>query len=256
MYFWKYWRDTRRGVFVYLGVLIVFAAFWLFQMSRPDTRQKLGGDPTMLWAMDVSITIGLSYLCALVMGFTTGSNSAGADIGNGTGDFLLTRPRPRKYFVWAGWIAGIAEIFALIAFTALAVFASATWATGPVWRQISDPSHFGFDDQHIAHLPLVFAMVLLTAAVVFGLTYSLTIFFRNGQRGVIVSLAILFGYSIGSSILKAWAGISLPTLNLDNSSFGPNSPWYQSPLLHIVGWTLVALAFPVAAQVIFERKDV
>ena len=169
---------------------------------------------------------------------------------------LFRSPRPRRYFLWAGWIAGIAEIFALIGVTAAVVLASTTLATGPVWRQISDPAHFGFDDQHIAHLPLVFAMVLLTAAVVFGLTYSLTIFFRSGQRGVIASLAILFGYSIGSSILKAWAGISLPTLNLDNSSFGLNSPWYQSPLLHVVGWTLAALAFPVAAQLIFERRDV
>jgi hypothetical protein len=256
MYFWKYWRDTRRGVFVYLGVLAVFATFWLFKMSHPDTVHKLGGDPSTLWAMDVGMIIGLSYLCALVMGFTTGANSAGADIGNGTGDFLLTRPRPRSYFIWDGWIAGIAEIFTLIGITALTVLASTTLATGPVWRQISTPGHFSFDDQHTIHVPLVLGIVFVTAAVVFSLTYSSTVFFRSGQRGVIAGLAILFGYSIGSSILKAWVGISLPSLNLDDSSFGLNSPWYHAPLLHILGWALLAFAFPVAAQLIFDRRDV
>jgi ABC-type transport system involved in multi-copper enzyme maturation permease subunit len=256
MYFWKYWRDTRRGVFIYIGLLVSFAAVWLIGMYRVNRIDHIGGDAAINWAMDLGVAFALSYMCALVMGLTTGTNSAGADIGRGTGDFLLTRPRSRRYFVWAGWVTGIVELFGLISFTALLSLAGTTFATGPVWRQSSDPGHFQFDGQQILNLPLILAMVLLTAAVIFGLTYFCTILFRSGQRGLISSLAVLFGYSIGSSLLKDWARISLPSLNFDHASLGPNSPWYQAAQLHVIGWTLVALAFPLAAQVIFERRDI
>lgn len=256
MYFWKCWRDTRRGVLVYVGLLLLFAIFWAVKMSDATRIRHISDAPSDIWAMDLAVTFVLTYLCALVMGFSLGTSSAGADIGNGTGDFLLTRPRSRRYFIWMGWLAGIVELLALITLTGLLTFGCVTFASGPVWRQLPASGHFHYGESGISNLPITLAMVLLTAAVVFGLTYFCTVLFRSGQRGLISSLAALFGYSFGNSLLERWGGISLPSLNFNHASLGPDSPWQQALLLHILGWSVFALAFPLVAQVIFERRDI
>ena len=255
MYYWKYWRDTRRGVFVYLGLLAVFAVIWLAGMYRANRIHNIADDPATLWAMVLGITVALCYLCALVMGFVTGSNSVGADIGNGTGDFLLTRPRSKRYFIWAGWLAGITELFALIGLTGLIVFSAAFLASRPDLRHVSFAPESQVNDAASVFLNGV-ATIALTAAIIFGLTYFLTVLFRSGQRGVIASLAILFGYSIGSSLLENWAGITLPRLNFLHGNSDANFHWYQAARFQIPCWTLFSLAFPVAAQINIERRDI
>jgi ABC-type transport system involved in multi-copper enzyme maturation permease subunit len=254
VYLWKYWRDTRRGVYIYLGLLILFALVWLIGMYRANRIHHIYGDPVMTWTMMVGIAFSLTFLCALVMGFANGSTSVGSDMSKGTSDFLLTRPRPRRHFVWVGWAPGIGELFALIAFTAVLVFAGMTFATGPVWRQLSSPMRFGVD-KGVLDLWLMVAMVLLTAAVIYGLAYFLGILLRSGQRGLIASLAIVFAYSMVGGLLKQWAGISLPSLNFAGH---PDivAPWYMTPRVEIIIWAIVGLAFPFAAQIALDRADV
>jgi ABC-type transport system involved in multi-copper enzyme maturation permease subunit len=255
MYFWKYWRDTRRGVFIYLGLLLFFMVVWFVGMFRANRLPSgISDDSAALWVMDVGVTFGICYLCGLVMSFVTGSNSAGTDIGNGTGDFLLTRPRSRRYFVWAGWIAGIFETFALIGLTGFLIFSATLYATHLDWRQL--PSAPPQSNGQILTLPIALAAVFLTAAVIFGLTYFLTILLRGGQRGVLASLGILFGYSIANSVLEFWWHVSLPSLNFLRTSMDADAHWYQATQFQMAGWTVVALAFPLAAQLIFERRDV
>ena len=256
MYFWKYWRDTRRGVYIYLGLLILSAFLWVIGMYQANRMGHISGDPATLWMMDVGITFALSYLCGLVMSFATGSNNAGADIGRGTGDFLITRPRSRRYFVWAGWTAGLVEVLGLITFTTLFVFAMSAWATGPVWRQLASSARFTIADKGVMDLMLMLATIVLTAAVIYGLTYFMGVLLRGGQRGVIWSLAVMFGYSIIGSLLKQFAGITLPSLNLADLASHPVQHWYLEPRIQIVGWSMLALAFPFAAQVVLERSDI
>ena len=259
MYFWKYWRDTRRGVYIYLGLLIFFAVVWAASMYSWNRVARIGGDPATLWMNELGVTFALSYLCALVMGFATGSNNAGADIGKGTGDFLLTRPRSRRYFVWAGWVAGIVELLGLIIFTSVFVFALSVWAIGPAWRQVSSAAHFEIGDKGqsaILDLPLMFATVVLTGAVIYGLTYFMGVLLRGGQKGVIWSLAVMFGYSIISSLLRQFAGIRLPSLSLVDMALHPVQHWYLEPRIQIAGWSMLALAFPFAAQAVLGRSDI
>ncbi|HXW57651.1 MAG TPA: hypothetical protein VEJ67_18005 [Candidatus Cybelea sp.] len=251
MYFWKYWRDTRRGVFVYLGLLVLLAILWLYSMYRANRLGHMGGDARTLWIMELGVTFGLTYLCAVVMSFVAGSHNVGADIGKGTGDFLLSRPRSRKYFVWAGWMAGVCELLGLLVFTALFVFALNVGLFGPVWRQLPSPAHVrGLD------LPLMGGTLVLTAGLVYGLTFFLGVLWRSGQRGVIWSVAILFAYSVLSALLRQFEGISLPTPNLVELTSYPAGPWYLGLRIEIIGWTLLSLAFPFAAQLVLDRSDV
>jgi hypothetical protein len=103
---------------------------------------------------------------------------------------------------------------------------------------------------------LMLATIVLTAAVIYGLTYFMGVLLRGGQKGVIWTLAVMFGYSIISSLLRQFAGITLPSLNLADLASHPAEHWYLEPRIQIAGWSVLALAFPFAAQVVLERTDI
>jgi ABC-type transport system involved in multi-copper enzyme maturation permease subunit len=259
MYFWKFWRDTRRGVFIYLGLLLAIAVLWLAGLYRANRVHHIQGDPASLWMMIVGITFAFSYMCALIMGFVIGNNNVGSDIGKGTGDFLLTRPRSRSYFVWCGWIAGAVELACLTFITAFVTVSISVFVTGAVWRELQSPFHFTMGEKGqsgVVDVALMLATVVLTAAVVYGLTFFMSVLLRSGHRGVVWSIAILFGYSILSAVLKQFAGISLPSINLANPDPHEPSAWYLAPGVQIIGWSLLSIAFPFAAQVSLDRADI
>jgi ABC-type transport system involved in multi-copper enzyme maturation permease subunit len=254
MYFWKYWRDTRRGFYVYIGVLAWLMLFWLYGLYRANRIHNIGGDPLILWTMNVGITFSLTYLCAIVMGFITATSNVGSDLAKGTAEFLLTRPRPRRYFVWAGWVAGLAEVFALMLITGALTMATTAIITGPVWRQVASPIRFQVDQQ-ILNLPKMMTAAAIMAAVVFGLTYFLGVLFKSSQRGLIASLGICIGYEGLSAILKVWTDLSLPTMDFVDRASSAGA-WHAAPQLAMTGWALLALAFPFAAQAALERTDI
>ena len=254
MYLWKYWRDTRRSVFVYLGVLAWVTLFWLYSLYRANRLHNIAGDPRILWVMMVGITFSFIYLCAIVMGFITAASNVGSDFVKGSAEFLITRPRPRRYFVWAGWLAGMGELFALMLITGVFVFGATAFAVGPVWRQLPSPIHFHMD-QDILDIPRMMVSVALTAGVVFGLTYFMSVLLKSSQRGVISSLGVLVGYLGVNAILKTLWGHSLPTMDFMDRSASVDS-WHVAPLLAMVGWALLSLAFPFAAQAALDRMDI
>lgn len=259
MYLWKFWRDTRRGVFIYLVLLVVGAVLWLAGMYKMNRVANITDQPGSVWMLQVGGTFAFGYLCALVMAFVTGHNSVGDDIGKGTGDFLLTRPRSRGYFVWTAWIAGIAEMAALILTTVFVVFALSVLMMGAAWRHVASPLHFtplGNGQSGILDMPLMVATIVLTAVVVYSLTYFLSVASRSGQRGILGSIAILFAYSILSAVLKQFAGITLPSVNLADAASHGSEAWYLAPSIQIIGWMVLSIAFPFAAQMSLDRADI
>jgi ABC-type transport system involved in multi-copper enzyme maturation permease subunit len=254
MYLWKYWRDTRRGVFVYLGVLIWIVLFWMYAIYRANRLHNIGGDPLILWAMMVGVTFSFVYLCAIVMGLILGTSNVGADFAKGTAEFLLTRSRSRRYFVWTGWLTGMAELLSLMIVTGFIVVGATAFATGPVWRRVPSPIRFQVDQDFIDIPKMVLAAVLM-AALVFGLTYFMSVLLKSSQRGVIASLGILTAYQAVNVILKDWARISLPSLDLMERAYASET-WHLSPQVVMLFWAVLALAFPFAAQVALDRKDI
>lgn len=254
MYFWKYWRDTRRGVYVYLGILAWVTLFWIYGLHHANRLHNIGGDPKILWLMMIGITFSFAYLCAVVMGFATGASNVGGEFAKGTAEFLLTRPRSRRYFVWAGWSAGMVEVFALMVVTALIVISTTAFVVGPVWRQLPSPAQFQMDDQSIVVWKMVLAPVLM-AAVIFGLTFFMSVLLKSGQRGVIASLGIIVGYQGLNAIMRIWTNFSLPSMDFLQHPNATDAAHLSQPL-EIVGWALLALAFPFAAQLALDRKEI
>lgn len=254
MYLWKYWRDTRRGVFVYLGVLVWVVFFLMYSFHRANRLHYIGGDPLILWAMTVEITFSFVYLCAIVMGLVLGTSNVGSDFAKGTAEFLLTRTRPRRHFIWTGWLTGMAELLGLMVFTGTVVITATSSITGPVWRNVPSPFRFHVD-QDVVDIPKMVLAAVLMAALVFGLTYFMGVLLKSSQRGVIGSIGIVVGYLGVNAILKVLWGYSLPVLDFMDSS-APAGAWHVTPQTAMLGWALLSLAFPFAAQLVFDRMDI
>jgi hypothetical protein len=106
------------------------------------------------------------------------------------------------------------------------------------------------------NVSLLMASVLLTATVLYGLTYFLSVLTQSGQRAIVYSLAVVLAYSIAGSLLSRWAHVSLPTLAFYKIGVEASQIWYMTPRLQLIEWVICTLAFPVAAQLTLDRSEI
>jgi ABC-type transport system involved in multi-copper enzyme maturation permease subunit len=254
MYAWKCWRDTRRSFLIYLILLAVAGGtVWLTGVFVSRGAKEVLGSPEKLWAMCVGMAFILSYLCAAVMAFVIGSHNIGSDIGSGTAEFLLTRPRTFRYFVWTGWAVGLAQVLLLAILSGFVGLVMFVFEVGPIWRRLPAPMHTVVEG-HILDVPVLLVIVVLTSIVMYSLAYFMTVILRNGRRSLVASFAVLLGYSIFSAVLRSYAGVSLPSLTSFTNDGRQIVPLHAL-ITPIVGWVLFALAFPFVSQVVLERYD-
>jgi hypothetical protein len=89
------------------------------------------------------------------------------------------------------------------------------------------------------------AAVFISSLVVFSLTYALTAVFRNGLKGLGATMGTLMVFQ------AAVIGIRLRwNFDLDQVV------WKLSPIIRDIGWTLVALTFVFAAQLVIDRAEI
>jgi ABC-type transport system involved in multi-copper enzyme maturation permease subunit len=255
MYAWKCWRDTRGAFLTYLALLAVIAGTGSIASVFFRGRVK-HGDVSLeeMWATCIGLAFATAYLCSIVMALSIGSQNVGLDISRGSADFLLTRPRTRGYFVWTGWIVGLVEVLVLIAISVIAVVGLFAVVIGPVWHRLPSPMYTVVQG-HILDVPVLVVVVGLNAIVLYGLTYFMTVAFRNSGRGVVATIFVILGHSLLSASLRNYAGISLPSLTSFTNDARQIVPMYTLAT-PIIGWVLVALVFPVASQMILEKYDI
>ncbi|HKN26266.1 MAG TPA: hypothetical protein VJX72_15565 [Candidatus Acidoferrum sp.] len=274
MYFWKCWRDTRRAFSIYLILAVGGTLLWFMGMSHELLRGSVRAAPEeALWFLVVSGGLAFGLPFAAVMGLGLGSRSVGTEVGGEGGDFLMTRPRSRKYFVWVGWTVGLAEIAILLAVTALVALAALYYEGGAIWRHMPVATHFGPVTQSptggqavnisllltVVDIPLLLASVAVIAIVVHGLTYFLSVLTRSGRRAVTYSLVLILAFWTCANLLDRWGHFSLPniaTISLYRTHLQGPPIWYLAPELQLIGWLVLAVAFPVAAQRVLERSDI
>jgi hypothetical protein len=274
MYFWKCWRDTRRAFSIYLIVAVVGTLLWFMGMSHELLRGSVRAAPEeALWFLVVSGGLAFGLPFAAIMGLGLGSTSVGTEIGREGGDFLMTRPLSRKYFVWVGWTVGLAEIAILLGVAALVGLAVLYYEGGPIWRHIPVATHFGPATQSptggqaenislllkVVDIPLLLASVVGIAIVVHGLTYFMSVLTRSGRRAVTYSLVLILAFWTCANLLDRWGHFSLSNIakiSLYRTHLQGPPTWYLAPELQLIGWLLLAVAFPVAAQLVLERSDI
>jgi hypothetical protein len=258
MYYWKCWRDNRVGFFGYLIMFFALTGLWMYAIHRANRVGHVIGTPEETWVFILGVTFALALLGASVVALGIGSNNAGTDIGSGSGDFLFTRPRSRSYFIWAGWTAGMVQIAFLTTFTVLASTICIYYQTDIDWRRLSGGAHQGmaaFGDVFV-----LIMTVMVTASIIYGLTYFMGILTRSGRKAAIFSLGLIVAYGVSQALLSWLADISIPDLTIKPYFLGGfhyvTGPVSLQWKLQLGARALVALAFPVAAQIALGRSDI
>ena len=235
MYLWKCWRDTRSaflGIVAGLLAVGIFGAYVQFDpfgwiAAKPESSR-------LLWHV-LSDALGASLKGVIpIAGFILGAMGVGVEFERGTADFLLTRPRSRRSFLWTSWCLGAAQILTLVPL-ALAI----NWLTRPDFPA----AHPGL----FSRVPLAICTVAL---LTYSLTYLMTTLARNSRNGIGLSVAAITGYTFLHMWLILWHGFTVPLIwelpeHPDRVDAGV---WF--------GWLAVCLTLMVVTQFRFERAEV
>lgn len=235
MYLWKCWRDTRSaflGIVAGLLAIGIFGAYVQFDpfgwiAAKPESSR-------LLWHV-LSDALGASLKGVIpIAGFILGAMGVGVEFERGTADFLLTRPRSRRSFLWTSWCLGAAQILTLVPL-ALAI----TWLTRPDFPA-ARPGSF-------SRVPLAICTV---AVLTYSLTYLMTTLARNSRNGIGLSVAAIMGYTFLHMWLILWHGFTVPLIwelpeHPDRVDAGV---WF--------GWLAACLTLMVVTQFRFERAEV
>lgn len=248
MYFWKCWRDRRTDFISFLIVVSVICLVLTIVIAKTEGLTWVGkGTPEVVlrvWSLATELVLGVcASLFIFFTALTLGASGVGEEFKERTADFLLARPRRRRYWVWMGWCAGVCELLGMVFLAVVATFGTLTYLSGYVytWRLLATT------------LPLT-----VGGAVVYGLAYLMTVVARSGRQGLSYGIGILFvALLLPIAVYQYWKA-NLPSV-LSFMLAGckwATSPTAVFPVGGLVLWTLVALAFPVAAQLVLERAEV
>jgi hypothetical protein len=245
MYIRKCWRETAVYFFFCLALSL---SLTLLTMKDHGPNSAPSGN-AMLAILEAWRELGFpTGLLVCVLGF----RNIGTNISKGLGDFLLTRPRSRAYFVWAGWASGIAEVVCIVISMILLVVAILYQENGPFWRSLS--TNVMIDQQAMTvDVSLLVASVLIFAVVAYSATYFVEVLTRG--RSSILVLCLLFLYN-SFTRRPGWIHSHLPSLLVRPYYAVIPEHLHSVEIYALIAWTLCALAFPIAAQIVIEHFDV
>jgi ABC-type transport system involved in multi-copper enzyme maturation permease subunit len=248
MYLWKCWRDGRTrfiGSVIALPVLFAFVTFIAVKLGDPDAMQK-GASPSVVraWSTTTEVVFeSCASIFTLIWGLMLGAASLGEEFKEKTADFLLVRPRRRRYWAWMGWWAGVCELSVMVGLAVGATFGTVVYLTGHVqtWWPLA------------TILPLA-----LGGTLAYGLTYLMALVARSGRQGLNYGIGILFIYLLLPTVVSHYWNVDLPSIW---GFMTAACKWFTTasgafPVGALLLWTVVALAFPFAAQLVLERREV
>jgi hypothetical protein len=239
MYLWKCWRDTRSVFLGFVGGVIAVGIFGAYVQVDPFGWIAAKPESSRLLWRVVSDALGASLTGVIPMaGFILGAMGVGVEFERGTADFLLTRPRSRRAFLWTSWCLGAAQILTLV-LLAHAI----TWLTRPDFPA-ARPGLF-------SRVPLAMCTVTL---LLYSVTYLMTTLTRNSRNGTGLSVAAVGAYGGLHAWLSVWYGITIPIFWDMSGHHGRLFVGVSFGFL--LGWLAVSLTLMMAAQFRFERAEV
>jgi ABC-type transport system involved in multi-copper enzyme maturation permease subunit len=239
VYFWKCWRDTRGSFFTFLSALLAAGAFAAY--VKFDPFGWIAAKPMDLRQLWQSLANALldttAHTVPFAGGLFLGALGVGVEFEKGTADFLLTRPRTRRHFLWTSWGLGAAQMVVLVLVGCLFRFA------GLGVRPVKGPGDF---------LRLLIALCTL-ALLLYSLTYLMTTLARNSRNGTALAIAVFVGYEGLWAWLHFWYNINIPFF-LD--LFERRASNAEFPFTSVAGWLTVCLALMLVAQFRLDRAEV
>jgi hypothetical protein len=252
MYLWKYWRESRITFAV--GMALVGLLLWA--VLKIHMGVFVEGNQNTVRLNPVPLYLAVAPILTSPLGFLAllfGSFGVGRDLGAGSGSFLFSRPRSRAFFVWSDWGCGVAQLLLLV-LAANAVLALAVHRIAPD----SGPILFAGEPVSMASILLLHCVAgLLLVGSMFGLTYLCQVLTRG--RGALLAIGVVLVYLIAKAVVKyKWPSITLPDLTLTEFTGNPVAGVSFADRLGLaIGLrSAVALAFPFAAQILLQQRDV
>jgi ABC-type transport system involved in multi-copper enzyme maturation permease subunit len=250
MYFRKCWRDNRLSFLIQMGLMVAGAASAglvpaLVYSNETGWSLIRGGDAQWVartWAQGLGMLLGSGMVLGMAAGLVLGASGVGDEFRTGGCEYLLTRSRSRRYFLWTGWCAGMAQLAVICLVSLLTGVILLAWVTGQVltWEFLA-----------------AFPMALVSCAVTFGISYFLTILCRDSRLGLNLSFALVGAYILAAVCLQFYYQIKLPSvwnMLLEFPGHG-RLQWAPFPVVRVILWWVLALALPAAAQPVLERSD-
>jgi hypothetical protein len=252
VFFWNCWMRVRFRLIAYL----VLGCALMLLATLPVTMKSVHGHwvwvhpKTAADAMDVwrygneHVALVIIFLL-LFSAADLGSRGVGESAARKEYDFLLTRPRPRRYFVWTAWLAGFTQL-CLLALFSLAVAVSSLYAlTSWLFPQRLWLLSLGALEASVLVFSAAFALSVATGSSRSGfeLVFSLYVIYY-AVREVLWELAA-WGYLRGIRLSPVYARGAYDWL------FNDQHVRYVVLLLMVPATALL----PFLAQFGFERKD-
>lgn len=246
MYFWICWYTKRYRLVIYLTLAIVLT----FMGCLPEALEYQGGHwflpkmtpplVTRIWDSGTVNTIGVLIVVMLFAAADLGALAMGEDSKRRELDFLLTRPKPRNYFVWTSWLAGLTELVPLLALPILISVIVMFYMTNALYPGV------------LVRMSLaLFAM----AASMYAMVFLFSTLSGTPQNGLQIAGFVVFLYAgFNYARSEAWF----------NGGFHAKSwsafDWFEEshqlfPHANLLVLICVTLALPLIAQVGFKRKD-
>lgn len=246
MYLWKSWRDARLSVVIFLLPIVVMVySFLRHAPAQIMTSSHASGE----WLL----ARGLSVMGVLLLfvAWSLGGDGIGHSIAEDRGAFLLTRPRRRRFFVWAdsGFSFGL--------------MAALAWGMTLLFVLLTLVHVIGFGPG-MSVTPLVYLLIPLSgvvfAGLVYGVTYLCTILIPLDKTARVISVAVLIAYAyLHFKADRAWGGVTqylFPSWWVDPFPYQFSS----APAAHIwleLGRRVIAIVvLLLIAQVVLEQREI
>jgi hypothetical protein len=110
MYLWKYWRESRIAFGVSMLCVVLLAWLVFKGVWHIDDPGHSGRPDQATIAKMLMVSLYLQVPVSAFLAWVMGSFGVGRDLGEGSGSYLLTRPRRRRWFLWHDWGFGFLQL--------------------------------------------------------------------------------------------------------------------------------------------------
>ena len=246
MYLSKCWRDARLAVAIFFVPIL----FVLYSSLRHAPAQiGTSSHASAEWL----VTRGLSVMGILLLfvGWSLGGDGIGHDVAEDRGAFLLTRPRLRRFFIWAdsgfsfGLMAALAWGLTLLFFLLTLV------------HVIQFGPGLSLSPAALLLIPL---SGLAFAGLVYAVTYLCTVLIPADKTARVISVAILIAYFyLHFKAFRTWGGVTqylFPSWWVDPFPYKYSSAMAPHIWMELGGRVIAILVLLLIAQLVLERREI
>jgi hypothetical protein len=246
MYILKSWRDAWLSVAIFF-VPIVFMLYGV--LRHGDVNFVTSSHASMEWMATRGMSV--AGILLLFVAWSLGGDGIGHDIAEDRGAFLLTRPRLRRFFVWAD------SGFSFVLMAALA------WGLALLFELLTLAHVIGVPPG-VSLRALAFLLIPLSgvvfAGLIYAVTYLCTMLIPRDKTARVISVAVLIAYAyLHVKANRTWGGVThflFPTWWVDPFPYQYSSAAAPHVWLELGARVIAIMVLLLIAQLVLERREI